>query len=1324
MFKSTNGGVSWTNITPTIPAGQSPWGCYFLNPNYGVFLVGGCTSHQYFFRTTDAGANWIIYEDSVANSGLTDVILQNNGYGRAASSGRIWETNDSGKIWTVMCTSGPNVWNEELSWYSNTMLIPTAGTLCNGGGGGGGGARITLDNGNTWNYFNTGVVMYGTFLLNSNTGWICGDNRSVWYTSDGGTNWALRNCGLEGNFDDLWFVNDSVGFVVGSGVYKIGPNQRTITKTSMNFGSACPPIEKYDTLWVKNKSWYGVGATFQLVGADASHYSVIQPTSSSMNIGSCDSVRFIVKFQPTTGGTKNASLQVTLIPDGTIFTVSLTGSLRGSSVVVPNDTLVIVNNVKVGNAVTLSTVWNNSSTFTDQITLVQKQSGDDIYTLRTLPIDIPPGGVRVDFTTTPTDTGWTTSRYLFRISPCDRDTFITFKVYGISPIINSINRLQLQSKCKSIDVDSIPVSNTGNDDLRIDNVIFNPGSNDVSILGWNTNEPYPIIIKRGETKYIKVQFAPTLGGARNIRLQINNNDLTTSHQGIKNPWFVSIEALSEVPVITQADTVIDFGEVCVGSKREMTTDILNKGIVASTIDGITVLHALPEFTVSTVTSLPVTITAGDKTPLNISFSPKTSGEVIDSIRIQLQPCGVEKFIRVRGVGITTAITANPTNISAVVKTATTKTFDVEVTSTGSADAIISNITLLPANPDWKISKSPQLPFTLSPTNKVTVTVELTPTKDNQQFDGQLCFEVSGKCPTALCVPVSAKSTNSEIVWDKTSLNFGLVRCVPKVSFDTLTITNKGSDVDTLLSANLIQSGTSFSIISPTQFPVSIIAGSPVQIIVRAFKQTEGTENAQLTFSFAKMFAGALQQIPLSAEFRKTAIATTDTFRDFGVVETCSPDSTYTVRFTNSGSIDESLTVARFTSAKEFTLNTQTLTIPAGGTATAIITFSPKNSTVGKVFEKFIWTGSICTTSVAIDVQAEIVAPELIISPTTLPFGDVWQDTIKILTFTVTDTSQYPRELISLDVVDGDGTAFTTDFVPQTVVKGKPVTFTVTFKPQKTGAALAHVSIKEKSVCEKTTVLEFSANVPTEFYFGQLQVGNDKNSGLYSVYVNDTTTIPFYLTTNNSSNTALWKTTPTAITVNLEYDAHVMEIQELYTLKATQKIVQPFIHTNSGVQVTIQDTSVSQLGATDTLFYATVRGMQNVPNSTDVHISKPVTLTMPKVKPYQIDTKDGLFNVESCVSWAQLKLAESFHMVIIKQPSSDYIPLSLVTNSPQDVEFTVVDVLGNTVTTHKATISGTQSTIQISTDGIASGTYFIIATNNSGITQRERVVIEK
>ncbi len=219
IFKTTDGGKTWSNVTP--PGFVDLWGCYFWDANNGLVIGGGCDDQQQFYKTTDGGKNWSVFTLSFYNSGLSDLIIDKfTGIGYASGSGAIFKTTDYGATWDFFSKSGGNDWQEDLWINGNTILVPYS-TDCTGDGGIGG-ARISTDFGATWKQTNLGASMFGAFLQSPERGWVVGWSRSCYYTSDAGKTWEDRNCGITpgANLDDIWFVNDSLGFVVGEGVYK------------------------------------------------------------------------------------------------------------------------------------------------------------------------------------------------------------------------------------------------------------------------------------------------------------------------------------------------------------------------------------------------------------------------------------------------------------------------------------------------------------------------------------------------------------------------------------------------------------------------------------------------------------------------------------------------------------------------------------------------------------------------------------------------------------------------------------------------------------------------------------------------------------------------------------------------------------------------------------------------------------------------------------------------------------------------------------------------------------------------------------------------
>lgn len=239
IFKSTDGGRSWTNVSPI--GKIDVWGTYFLNENLGLTIGGGCDNEQQFYRTTDGGKTWRVTRKNQFNTGLSDLVIDNKtGIGYAVSSGWLWKTSDFGLNWDLFSNTGDNDWQEEITFLGNSFLLPYS-TGCTGGSGGGG-ARFSTDLGKTWRQSNFGIPMFGTYLHNATTGWVVGWQRNIHYTDNAGLTWQKKVCGIPNNadLDDIWFINDTLGFLVGMGIYKyVGYNTEKPKVLASQTGPYC-----------------------------------------------------------------------------------------------------------------------------------------------------------------------------------------------------------------------------------------------------------------------------------------------------------------------------------------------------------------------------------------------------------------------------------------------------------------------------------------------------------------------------------------------------------------------------------------------------------------------------------------------------------------------------------------------------------------------------------------------------------------------------------------------------------------------------------------------------------------------------------------------------------------------------------------------------------------------------------------------------------------------------------------------------------------------------------------------------------------------------
>ena len=236
IFRTVDGGENWENLTGAFerPGFSRIWGHFLLDANNIWMVAGNCATNggnQVFYKSTDTGNSWTYFDTVVANTSLTDIVMfERNGLGYAIGSGYLWRTQNGGNSWQIL-NETPIIywqntpptrhnWHEDIAISNRSVLIPMS-PGCHGSSGGRnqGALGFSTNLGTTWNTLMTNGSMFGTFLLNDSTGFGCGYNHEVYFTRNYGRDWTKIVCGIPAgtDLDDLWFINDTVGFVGGNG---------------------------------------------------------------------------------------------------------------------------------------------------------------------------------------------------------------------------------------------------------------------------------------------------------------------------------------------------------------------------------------------------------------------------------------------------------------------------------------------------------------------------------------------------------------------------------------------------------------------------------------------------------------------------------------------------------------------------------------------------------------------------------------------------------------------------------------------------------------------------------------------------------------------------------------------------------------------------------------------------------------------------------------------------------------------------------------------------------------------------------------------------
>ncbi|MEO8148964.1 MAG: T9SS type A sorting domain-containing protein [Bacteroidia bacterium] len=170
LLKSNDAGATWLQ-QPTAHDGQSYYGVWFLNPNFGIATAYDGNNGLVYKTTTggdpvqqnDAGVSYIDYFSSTACQGLLPVQLQIKNYGQATlTSATInWKVNGVVQI--------PYTWNGNLSFDSTSALF-TIGSANFPSGNDTVVAWTTTANGNSdyIHYNDTAKMTAGFYRLNGN----------------------------------------------------------------------------------------------------------------------------------------------------------------------------------------------------------------------------------------------------------------------------------------------------------------------------------------------------------------------------------------------------------------------------------------------------------------------------------------------------------------------------------------------------------------------------------------------------------------------------------------------------------------------------------------------------------------------------------------------------------------------------------------------------------------------------------------------------------------------------------------------------------------------------------------------------------------------------------------------------------------------------------------------------------------------------------------------------------------------------------------------------------------------------------------------------
>ena len=309
---------------------------------------------------------------------------------------------------------------------------------------------------------------------------------------------------------------------------------------------------------------------------------------------------------------------------------------------------------------------------------------------------------------------------VLRAATFGRGAFELAAATGPVIAINAENGLQFGPGCVGTPQRLLlQVFNVGTSDLTINSVARLMGSADFTVL---PNPATPLVISPDAEVDFTVQYNPNLPGPQQATIRVASSD-----PGV--PYF-DLTATGSRADPTNATVIADsgnFGDVCLGSFKDLNLTIENKGLCTLVISGIGSTDP-GEFLVPGVVSFPLTVQPGVSLQLPIRFQPSGPfGPRSATITITSNdPNHPSTTVSVSGNVPSGSIRVTGSTDFGNVCAGTLSDQTISICNVGKCNLTVTNVSFVPACPDFTLINNP-FPAVLVPGSCLQLTIRLTPT---------------------------------------------------------------------------------------------------------------------------------------------------------------------------------------------------------------------------------------------------------------------------------------------------------------------------------------------------------------------------------------------------------------------------------------------------------------------------------------------------------------------------------------------------------------------------------------------------------------------
>ncbi len=573
--------------------------------------------------------------------------------------------------------------------------------------------------------------------------------------------------------------------------------------------------------------------------------------------------------------------------------------------------------------------------------------------------------------------------------------------------------------------------------------------------------------------------------------------------------------------------IVDFGSVPVGTTVVRTNTVANTSrspiVITQTQTGTSA------FTV-TGQKLPLTLAPGQRTVLQIAYSPQSGGTSESRVVLASNQVRLSTSFMLKGTAILgSRIKLTPASISfGSVQVGRTQTQPATLSNTGRTPVTVTHIAAV--GKGFSLTGQ-SLPLTLQAGESANIGVSFTPASSGAASGtisvvgtvssnlplrpitfgrrGNETREALGTMPTVVSATLSGTGMGAgQLAVFPTSLALGSVK-IGTSQTQSATLINSGSSSLTVHQATV--TGKDFRM-SGLSFPLTLAAGQRKSFTVTFAPQSAGSATGSIAVTTDA--ANPVVSVPVSAVATVPgALISNPSSLSFGSVQVGSRQ-TLSAALTNSGG--SSVTVSQASvSGSDFAISGLNLpvTLGAGQSAAYSVTFNPQSGGSAGGTLSFASDASNRTLAVPLTASAA-TAGTLTSTPSSLNFGTGQVGTPQTLSETLTNTGGSSLTITQANL-SGAGFTMTGLTLPVALAAGQSTTFNVTFTPQSSGAASGSLAIASNASNSNLSV-PLTGNVATP---GVLST-SDSSLSFGSVQVNGTASQTETLTNSGGTNVTI------------------------------------------------------------------------------------------------------------------------------------------------------------------------------------------------------------